>query len=45
MRNVNIKPNDNWSSLNLDYEFDDRVKFDNNNVTSSDGVTLNLNKT
>ena len=45
MRNVKIKSGDNWKSLDIDYEFDARVKFDNSNVTSSDGISLNLNNT
>ena len=45
MRNVKIKSGDNWKSLDINYEFDDRVKFDNSNVTSSDGISLNLNNT
>ena len=45
MRNVKIKSGDNWKSLDINYEFDGRVKLDNVNVTSVDGVMLNLNKT
>ena len=45
MRNVKIKSGDNWKSLDINYEFDGRVKLDNINVTSVDGVMLNLNKT
>jgi len=45
MRNVKINTGDNWKSLDINYEFDDRVKFKNSNVTSSDGVSLNLNST
>jgi hypothetical protein len=45
MRNVKITTGDNWKSLDINYEFDDRVKFDNSNVISTDGVTLNLNST
>lgn len=45
MRSVKIQSGENWKSLNINYEFDDRVHFDNKNVTSSDGISLNLNKT
>lgn len=45
MRNVKIESGNNWKSLDINYEFDDRVTFDNSDVTSSDGVSLNLNNT
>ena len=45
MRNVKITNGENWNSLKINYTHDDRVKFDNKIVTSSDGVTLNLNNT
>ena len=45
MRNVKIKSGENWNSLSLDYEFDDKIKFSNKVITSADGISLNLSDT
>lgn len=42
MRNVKISPGDNWNSLDIKYEFDDKIKFDNKQINTADGISLNL---
>ena len=43
MKNIKIKPSENWHPLITEYEHSDDVDFNNTQITSLEGITLNIN--
>lgn len=42
MKSVKIQPGINWHAIKPEYQHDQKIRIDSNNVMSKDGVTLNI---